>query len=114
MVDILKFVVDITSKWSIFHQKSQNGDSCDAFSVTTNLLSLNQKSNKQQIKQGDSLLKTFKSYFTKGLIFPNVLPQDLKENSENMRFLRKFCGRYLVDKVLCGRYSGFFLVVDIR
>ena len=39
--------------------KSQNGDSCDAFSATTNLLSLNQKSNKQQqIKQGD--------------IFPNV------------------------------------------
>ena len=36
--------------------KSQNGDSCDAFSVTTNLLSLNQKSNKQQqIKHGDSL-----------------------------------------------------------
>jgi len=41
--------------------KSQNGDSCDAFSATTNLLSLNQKSNKQQqIKQGDSLLKTCK------------------------------------------------------
>ena len=25
------------------------------------------------------------------------------------RFLRNFCGRYLVDKVLCGRY-----LVDIR
>ena len=34
------------------------------------------------------------------------------------RFLRNFCGRYLVDKVLCGRYlvdiRVFFLVVDIR
>ena len=25
-----------------------------------------------------------------------------------MRFLRNFCGRYLVDKMLCGRYLGFF------
>ena len=30
-------------------------------------------------------------------------------NFDNIRFLRKFCGRYLVDKVLCGRY-----LVDIR
>ena len=32
------------------------------------------------------------------------LSQDLKVNSVNTRFIRNFCGRYLVDIVLCGRY----------
>ena len=32
------------------------------------------------------------------------ISQDLKVNSVNAHFLRNFCGQYLVDKVLCGRY----------
>ena len=32
------------------------------------------------------------------------LSQDLKVKSVNTRFIRNFCGRYLVDIVLCGRY----------
>ena len=42
--------------------------------------------------------------------FPKIcISQDLKVNIVNARFSRNFCGPYLVDKVLCGRY-----LVDIR
>ena len=67
--------------------KSQNGDSCDAFSATTNLLSLNQKSNKQQQINQSIFLRKFCGRY----LVDKVL-----------------CGRYLVD------IRVFLFVVYIR
>ena len=102
-------MVDISSK-------SQNGDSCYAFSVTTIICFCpNQK--EQQTTTNQTGWQPFEN-MQMNLNTWHIMLHHGQFNLGNMRFLRKFCGRYLVDKVLCGRYlvdiRVFCLVVDIR